>query len=113
VVGPCDVLAVGAHPDDVELGCGATVGRLAASGRPVAIVDLSAGEAATRGTPEGRRQEAQAAAELLGLLWRECLGLPDGRLDQASPDQTAAVVAVLRVAAPRVMLVPHCSAPVP
>lgn len=113
MVGPCGVLAVGAHPDDIELGCGATLGRLAKAGRTVGILDLTAGESATRGTAEGRRLEAGEAAGHLGARWRECAGLPDGRIVQDDERQTAALVSVLRSAAPRVMLIPHWEDPHP
>ncbi|MCE2823570.1 MAG: PIG-L family deacetylase [Saprospiraceae bacterium] len=60
-----DILAIGIHPDDVELGCCGTLMRHAAMGKTFGILDLSAGELGTRGTPELRRQEAMNAAELL------------------------------------------------
>ena len=75
-----DVLAFGAHPDDVEIGCGATVALLAKQGREVAIVDFTRGETGTRGTPDERAAEAAAAAKTLGATCRVNLGLPDGRL---------------------------------
>lgn len=109
----CDVLALGAHPDDVELGCGATLARLAAAGRRVAIADLTAGESATRGTPELRAREAAAAAASLGAAWRTCLGLPDGGLDALAGDQIAAVVGVVRSATPFLLLLPHPGDPHP
>ena len=74
----CDVLALGAHPDDVELGCGGTVARLAAAGVQGGVLDLTAGELGTRGTVEQRHREAEQAAEALGAHWRDCLQLPDG-----------------------------------
>ena len=73
-----DILAIGAHPDDVELGCGATLAKEIASGKAVGIVDLTRGELGTRGTPEIRDAEAQAAAKILGVTVRENLGLADG-----------------------------------
>lgn len=76
-----DVLAVGAHPDDVELGCGGLLLSLRARGYRFAITDLSAGERGSRGTVEDRAREAKAAAALLGATARECLGLPDARLE--------------------------------
>ena len=72
-----DVLAFGAHPDDVELGCGGTLLSLKDRGYRFAIVDLTAGEKGSRGDRETRAQEAKAAAELMGATARECLGLPD------------------------------------
>jgi N-acetylglucosamine malate deacetylase 1 len=112
MVGPCEVLAVGAHPDDCELGCGATLARLAALGRPVGIVDLTAGEMASRGA-EVRLGEAQAAAAALGVAWRACLALPDGGLSAADEGQRALLVETLRRASPRVVLGPHPGDPHP
>lgn len=73
-----DILAIGAHPDDVELGCGATVAKMVAEGKKVGIVDLTRGELGTRGTAETRKQEATDAAEILGVEIRENLGFRDG-----------------------------------
>lgn len=75
-----DVLAIGAHPDDVELGCGGLLCSLHARGHRFAIVDLTAGEKGSRGTREERAAESSAAAELLGATARECLGLPDTKV---------------------------------
>ena len=106
----CEVLAIGAHPDDVELGCGALLARLAAAGRTVGIADLTAGELATRGTPVVRRAEAAAAAAALGVAWRTCLDLGDGALAGASPLR---LVELIRGARPRVLLGPHGDDPHP
>jgi bacillithiol biosynthesis deacetylase BshB1 len=113
MVKPCDVLAVGAHPDDVELGCGATLARLAAAGRTVGVLDLSAGELATRGTAEQRAREAAGAASTLGVAWRACLGLPDGALDPGDGEQAGVLVRALRTARPRAVLLPHRDDPHP
>jgi N-acetylglucosamine malate deacetylase 1 len=113
VVSRCDVLAVGAHPDDVELGCGGTIARLAAAGHAVGLVDLTAGELGTRGDVETRRREAEAAAAALGAAWRRCLGLRDGHLAADDPDQLAALVAILREATPRAVLSPDAGDPHP
>ena len=109
----CDVLAVGAHPDDVELGCGASLARLAASGRTVGILDLTAGELATRGSAEQRAAEAAVAATALGAAWRSCLGLPDGGLDAGDGEQAGVLVRALRTARPRAVLLPHRDDPHP
>lgn len=61
-----DVLAFGAHPDDIEFGCGGILARLASEGRTLVIVDLTTGQKGTQGTPEGRRQEGLEAAKVLG-----------------------------------------------
>jgi bacillithiol biosynthesis deacetylase BshB1 len=76
-----EVLAVGAHPDDVELGCGGLLLALHGRGYRFAILDLTAGEMASRGTRDERALEAKAAADLLGATARECLGLPDTKLE--------------------------------
>lgn len=73
-----DILAIGVHPDDVELGCGATLAKEIAIGKKVAILDLTQGELGTRGTAAIRAQEAENAAKILKVLFRENLGLPDG-----------------------------------
>ena len=73
-----DVLAVGAHPDDVEVGCGGVLALCTRSGMRVAIADLTGGELGTQGTPELREEEARRAADVLGVTTRVNLGLPDG-----------------------------------
>lgn len=95
---PIDLLFVGAHPDDVELCCGGLAAASSRRGQRVAIVDLTAGESATRGTPDLRAAEARRGAELLGASERVCLGLPDGWLtdDERSVRSLAAVIRRLR-----------------
>ena len=100
-----DVLAFGAHPDDVELFCGGTVIRLGELGYRTAVADLSRGEKASLGTPEGRAREAEAAAAELGIQFRDNLELPDTEL-AVTPVQLAAVVAVLRRRRPELVLAP-------
>jgi bacillithiol biosynthesis deacetylase BshB1 len=73
-----DILAFGAHPDDVELGCGGTISKAIHAGKTVGIIDLSRGELGTRGSAEIRAIEATNAAEILGVKIRENLNLPDG-----------------------------------
>ncbi|MFD2823830.1 bacillithiol biosynthesis deacetylase BshB1 [Lacinutrix iliipiscaria] len=73
-----DILAFGAHPDDVELGCGGTIAKEIANGKTVGIIDLTRGELGTRGTAETRKQEARQAAKILGVSVRENLGFADG-----------------------------------
>ncbi len=63
-----DVLAFGAHPDDVELGCGATIAKEVSRGKKVGIIDLTRGELGTRGSADLRDQEAARAAEILGVV---------------------------------------------
>lgn len=73
-----DILAFGAHPDDVELGAGATIAKEVANGKKVGIIDLTRGELGTRGSAEIRDQEAAAAADILKVSVRENLGFADG-----------------------------------
>ncbi|WP_339844927.1 bacillithiol biosynthesis deacetylase BshB1 [uncultured Dokdonia sp.] len=73
-----DILAIGAHPDDVELGCGATLAKEIANGKKVGILDLTRGELGTRGSAEIRDEEAAAAAKILGVAVRQNLALADG-----------------------------------
>lgn len=73
-----DILAFGAHPDDVELGCGGTIAKLISEGKTCAIVDLTKGELGTRGTEETRKAEALDSANILGVVARENLGMKDG-----------------------------------
>jgi len=73
-----DILAFGAHPDDVELGAGGMLAVHAAAGKKVGIIDLTRGEMGTRGTPELRDEEAKDAGRILGCVVRENLTFPDG-----------------------------------
>ena len=73
-----DILAFGAHPDDVELGCGGTIAKEVSNGKKVGIVDLTKGELGTRGTVETRYEEALESAKILGITVRENLGFSDG-----------------------------------
>jgi len=73
-----DILVLGAHPDDAEIGCGGTIAKHVSLGYKVGILDLTRGELGTRGTPEVRALEAAAGAKILGVEIRENLGLKDG-----------------------------------
>ncbi len=73
-----DILAFGAHPDDIELGCGGTIAKEIANGKKVGIIDLTRGELGTRGTEKTRDDESKAAAKILGVSVRENLGFADG-----------------------------------
>ncbi|WP_142783246.1 bacillithiol biosynthesis deacetylase BshB1 [Changchengzhania lutea] len=73
-----DILAIGAHPDDVELGCGGTLAKEVSKGKKVGIIDLTRGELGTRGTAKTRNVEAHDAAHILGVCVRENLGFADG-----------------------------------
>lgn len=78
MVNKVDILAIGAHPDDVELSCGGTIAKHIQQGKKVAIVDLTEGELGSRGTVTSRYEEAEAAAKILGIKERINLQLPDG-----------------------------------
>ena len=69
-----DILAFGAHPDDVEMGCGGTIAKSTASGKTVGIIDLTRGELGTNGTPELRDKEANSASKIIGAKFRINLG---------------------------------------
>ncbi|SIN86886.1 bacillithiol biosynthesis deacetylase BshB1 [Chitinophaga niabensis] len=89
-----DILAIAAHPDDVELSCAGTLMVHALQGMKVGIVDLTQGELGTRGTPEGRLIEAQDACKLMGLDVRENLGLADGFFQNSKEDQLKVIRAI-------------------
>jgi N-acetylglucosamine malate deacetylase 1 len=100
-----DILAIGAHPDDVELGCGGTLARLAREGRRVGILHLTRGERGTRGTPEGRMAEAERAAQALGAAELAFLDCGDGAL-RAGLAEEEALIEVLRTWRPEIVLGP-------
>lgn len=101
---PLDVIAVGAHPDDVEIGCGGTLALLAAQGYSVGIVDLTDGEPTPRSRgPDERLAEAGAAAQVLGVVHREHLGFPNRRLFDCV-EARIALGTVFRRHRPRVVL---------
>lgn len=104
-----DVLAIAAHRDDVEQTCGGTLLRCAARGLRTAILDLTQGEAGTRGTAGDRSREAEDAARLLGVGWRQALDLPDGAIANTLENRTK-VVRVLRQVRPRVVILPYWQA---
>lgn len=98
-----DILAIGAHPDDVELGCGGTLAKEIASGKKVGILDLTQGELGTRGTPEIREEEAQIAAKILGVVFRENLFLEDGFIVNSKENQLK-LIAKIRQYRPDIVL---------
>jgi bacillithiol biosynthesis deacetylase BshB1 len=100
-----NVLAFGAHPDDVELFCGGIVIRLGELGYTTGVVDLSRGEKASHGNPDERARESEAASRELGLAWRDNLELPDTEL-APTHEQTVRVVAALRKHRPEIVLAP-------
>jgi bacillithiol biosynthesis deacetylase BshB1 len=104
-----DVLAIAAHRDDVEQTCGGTLLRMAARGLRTAILDLTQGEAGTRGSAEDRAREAAEAARLLGVGWRQALDLPDGAVENTLENRLK-IVRVLRLLRPRVVILPYWQA---
>jgi len=98
-----DILAIGAHPDDVELGCGATIAKEIANGKKVGILDLTRGELGTRGSAEIRDNEARKAAEILGVATRINLGLPDGFFEN-NQDTQLEVIKIIRSFQPEIVL---------
>jgi bacillithiol biosynthesis deacetylase BshB1 len=109
VAAVCDVLAIAAHRDDVEQTCGGTLLRMASRGLRTAILDLTRGEAGTRGTAEDRGREANEAARMLGVNWREALDLPDGAIENTLENRKK-IVAELRRLRPRVVILPYWQA---
>ncbi|MHC5009535.1 MAG: bacillithiol biosynthesis deacetylase BshB1 [Planctomycetota bacterium] len=104
---PVDILAFAPHPDDVELCAGGLMLRMSDAGKRLAVVDMTRGEGGSRGTPEGRAREVEAASRLMGLVGRENLGLPDTAIE-VSPAMTEPVIAAIRRWRPRIVLGP-CS----
>jgi bacillithiol biosynthesis deacetylase BshB1 len=98
-----DMLAFGAHPDDVELFAGGTMAKMASLGYTTGIVDMSRGELGTRGTPALRRKEAAKAAGILGVKIRENLGFADGDVTVNSGARLQ-VIRILRKYRPRIVL---------
>jgi len=98
----------GAHPDDVELTSGGLAALLASHGHAVGIVDLTRGEAASRGDPETRAAEAHDAAKALGVADRRSLGLPDLGLNRHDGAQLRAVIECLRELRPHLVVAPDC-----
>lgn len=98
-----DILAFGSHPDDVEIGCGATIAKSIANGLKVGIIDLTRGELGSRGTPVIRSKEAANAAEILGVSIRENLGFADGFFSNDKAHQMR-VIEILRKYQPRIVL---------
>lgn len=101
-----EVLAIAAHRDDVEQTCGGTLLRLRSLGVSTAILDLTRGEAGTRGSAQERADEAAEAARILGVASREALDIPDGRVENTWENRLK-IVKVLRRVRPRVVILPY------
>lgn len=98
-----DILAFGAHPDDVELGCGGTIAKEVALGKKAGIIDLTRGELGTRGTAQTRDAESANAAKILGVVVRENLNMRDGFFTNDEEHQLA-VIRMLRKYQPEIVL---------
>ena len=107
-VSAVDLLAIGPHPDDIEIGIGGLVAKHAALGHRVGLCDLTAGEMGSNGGVAERLAEADAACDVLGAAWRVNLRLPDRALG-ISPDQLRTIAAIVRQARPRVVAIPYWS----
>ena len=103
-----DLLAIGPHPDDIEIGIGGIVAKHAALGRGVGLCDLTAGEMGSNGTVEERLAEAEAAREVLGARWRVNLRLPDRAIGSA-PEHLVSIASLVRQARPRTVALPYWS----
>ena len=99
-----DILAIGAHPDDVELGAGATIAKEIASGKKVGILDLTRGELGTRGSADIRDVEATNSAKILGVAIRENLSLQDGFFEYNKENQLK-IVEIIRKHQPEIVLI--------
>ena len=101
-----DLLAFGPHPDDIEIGLGGAVATHVDLGHRVGLCDLTRGELCTNGTPDMRIAEARAAADVLGVDWRENLGWPDGGIG-GDAGHVRAAAAFVRRCRPAVVAMPH------
>jgi len=106
---PLDVLAIAAHPDDVEQTCGGTLIRMAGQGYRTGVLDLTAGDMGSRGTPEIRLKEADAAGCEMRLAWRGNLRLPDARLENTLTVRMTLAMEI-RNLRPRVVILPYWDA---
>jgi bacillithiol biosynthesis deacetylase BshB1 len=105
---PVDLLAIGPHPDDIEIGIGGTVAKHVALGHRVGLCDLTAGEMGSNGTVEERIAESEAAREVFGAAWRVNLRLPDRALGRGT-DHVMRIASLVRAARPRTIAIPHWS----
>jgi bacillithiol biosynthesis deacetylase BshB1 len=104
-----DVLAIAAHPDDIEQTCGGTLIRMTEQGYRTGALDLTAGDMGTRGTPEQRVAESEAAAKVMKLAWRGNLHMPDARLENNIAARMTLAVKI-RELKPRVVILPYWQA---
>src|SRR5512142_362552 len=101
-----DILAIAAHRDDVEQTCGGSLLKMAQRGHRTGILDLTQGEMGTRGSAEDRAREADEAARILKVSWRDALDIPDGRVENTW-ENSLKVARVIRLTRPRVVILPY------
>jgi bacillithiol biosynthesis deacetylase BshB1 len=101
-----DVLAIGAHPDDIELACGGTIALLVKQGYTVGLADLTRGELGTRGSDTIRAKEADQAAKVFRAVTRRNLNIPDGNIE-VNQSNIIKVITLIRELQPKLMLIPH------
>ena len=101
-----DVMVIAPHPDDAELGMGGAILKMLAAGKSVGILDLTSGEPTPHGTPQIRRRETDSATGVLGVPWRDNLGLPNRSLE-ASLENRARLAGVIRETRPQVLFAPY------
>ena len=101
-----DILAIAAHRDDVEQTCGGTLLRMAQRGQQTGILDLAQGEMGTRGSAADRQREAEEAARILRVAWRQALDIPDGRVENTWHNRLK-IARMLREQRPRVVILPY------
>ena len=103
---PLDVLAIAAHRDDAEQTCGGTLLKMAQRGHRTGILDLTQGEMGTRGTAAERKQEAEEAARILQVSWRQALDIPDGRVENTWENRLK-LARIIRQQRPAVVILPY------
>lgn len=101
-----DILAIAAHRDDIEQTCGGTLLKMAQRGYRTGALDLTQGEMGTRGSAEDRAREAEEAARILKLSWRQALDIPDGRVENTWENRLK-VARVIREQRPRIVILPY------
>lgn len=102
-----DILAIGAHPDDVEIGAAGTLVKAARAGKRVVILDLTYAEFSSNGTVERRQEEAAAASKALGLTARYNFGFPDRGLEPVRDEAIARIVELIRQTCPAIVMAPY------
>lgn len=101
-----DLLSITAHPDDTELTCGGTIIKMTQAGYKVGLLDLTAGESGTRGSASLRARESSRASRVMGIVYRENLGLPDAALEHTR-EYKLKIAARIRALRPRTVILPY------